>query len=313
MSKAEELSVMNQEVKRVDNDKAYKGYLAIIAANIIFGINTPITQSLVENWLSPITYTLTRMIFGTVVFWIIGSFFSNEKVSPKDLLLIAIGGFFGFVAMQLTLALSVQYTSSVNYSLMMSMTPILVLLLSVIFLREGITTIKIIGTLVSIAGTYFIILQGNKSGVGSNNLLGIFLAILSSASYGIYLMLTRRISITYSPITVIKYTFLFSSLMILPFGITNLPFQRMFSSEVTVSAVMQLLFALIFSTILAFFLMPIALKRLKATTVSIYMNLQPLTTSIIAIAIGQDVFGWGKLFAGLTIIVGVLLVTQSKK
>ena len=311
MSGSKELSVMNQEVKRVD--KAYKGYLAIIAANIIFGINTPITQSLVENWLSPITYTLTRMIFGTVVFWIIGSFFSKEKVSRKNLLIIAIGGFFGFVAMQLTLALSVQYTSPVNYSLMMSITPIIVLLLSVIFLKEGITTIKIIGTLISIAGTYFIIFLGNKSGVGSNNLLGIFLAILSSASYGIYLMLTRRISITYSPITVIKYTFLFSSLMILPFGITNLPFQRMFSSEVTVSAIMQLLFALVFSTILAFFLMPIALKRLKATTVSIYMNLQPLTTSIIAIAIGQDVFGWGKLFAGLTIIVGVLLVTQSKK
>lgn len=294
-------------------NKPYIGFIAIISANIIFGLNTPITKSLVDNWLSPTGYTLTRMLFGAGVFWLIGLMFPKEKVSRKDLLIIAIGGFFGFVAMQFTLALSVQYTSPVNYSLMMSMTPIIVLMLSVVFLKEGVTTIKILGTLVSITGTVLIIIQGNAPGTGSNHFLGIILAILSAASYGIYLIITRRISITYSPVTVIKYTFLFASLMILPFGIRELPEQRMFSSEVTLSAVMQLSFALVFSTVLAFFLMPVALKRLKATTVSIFMNLQPLTTSIVAIAAGQDLFSWGKLFAGGMIITGVLFVTQSRK
>jgi drug/metabolite transporter (DMT)-like permease len=195
----------------------------------------------------------------------------------------------------------------------MSLTPVLVLVLSVLFMKETTTSLKIIGTLLSILGAFLIIIQRTKSGLGSNNLLGIGLSVLSALSYAIYLLVTGNISVKYKPVTVVKYMFFFSLLMILPFGFTSFSTQKMFSSEVTTVAIMQLSFALLFSTVLAFFLMPIALSKLKASTVSIYMNLQPLTASIVAIVIGQDTFSWDKPLTAVLVIAGVYLVTGNEK
>jgi drug/metabolite transporter (DMT)-like permease len=291
----------------------YNAHFAIVAANIIFGLNIPVTKSLIANWLTPTGYTFTRMLFGTIVFWIVGLFLPKEKVMVKDLFVFAIGGFFGFVATQFLFASALRFTTPVYFSLIMSLTPVLVLVLSVLFMKETTTSLKIIGTLLSILGAFLIIIQSTKSGLGSNNLLGIGLSVLSALSYAIYLLVTGNISVKYKPVTVVKYMFFFSLLMILPFGFTSFSTQKMFSSEVTTVAIMQLSFALLFSTVLAFFLMPIALSKLKASTVSIYMNLQPLTASIVAIVIGQDTFSWDKPLTAVLVIAGVYLVTGNEK
>lgn len=289
-----------------------KGLLAIVSANVIFGLNIPVTKALIANWMTPAGYTLTRMFFGAIVFWTIGLVAKQGKVSPKDLIVVAIGGFFGFIATQFTFAYSVKFTTPVNYSLMMALTPVVVLILSALFLKEAIRQRKLFGLVLSISGAILIILQNKDGGSATNNRLGIFFALLCVLSYAIYLLITREISIKYAPVTVVKWMFLFSALMLLPFGFSDLSVQRIYSSQVTQSAILLLAFSLLFSTTLAFFLMPIALKRLSATTVSIYMNLQPIVASVVAIVVGQDVFSWDKPLAAFLVITGVYLVTQSR-
>lgn len=83
--------------------------------------------------------------------------------------------------------------------------------------------------------------------------------------------------------------------------------------EITPAAsYINLLVVLIFSTVVSYFLLPISLKFIRPTTVSMYSNLQPLVTAVVAIAIGQDIFTWNKPFALLFIIIGVYLVTTSR-
>jgi drug/metabolite transporter (DMT)-like permease len=65
-----------------------KGHIAAISTNVIFGLNIPVTKSLLSGWMTPMGYTLTRMIFGMVVFWLIGFFHKKEKVALKDLIMI---------------------------------------------------------------------------------------------------------------------------------------------------------------------------------------------------------------------------------
>ena len=68
----------------------------------------------------------------------------------------------------------------------------------------------------------------------------------------------------------------------------------------------------IFATVIAYYLLPVALRRLRPTTVSMYSNLQPLVTAALAIAVGQDVFTWNKPVALILVIFGVFLVTTSR-
>ena len=71
-------------------------------------------------------------------------------------------------------------------------------------------------------------------------------------------------------------------------------------------------FIVIFATVLGYFMIPYAMKYLRATTVSIYTNLQPIVASLIAIAIGQDIFTWDKPVAAVLVLLGAYLVTQKK-
>ena len=288
-----------------------KGILAILCANTIFGLNIPVTKALVSGWMTPTGYTLIRMLFGSLVFWFIGLLRKSEKVTSKDMLIMALGGFLGFVATQFTFALALQYTTPVNFALMMALTPVIVLVLSFLFLKEKIGWKKLLGISMSVSGAALIILYGSSSAQGRNDLLGIAIALICALSYAAYMMLTRNVSVKYGPVTVVKWMFLFAFLIILPFGSGGVFQLPIFGAETEIPAIGLLVFSLIFSTLIAFFLMPVALGRLKASTVSIFMNLQPIAASVVAIIIGQDFFSWDKVLATLLVIGGVYMVTQT--
>ncbi len=108
-----------------------------------------------------------------------------------------------------------------------------------------------------------------------------------------------------------KWLFLFVTMMLLPFGISEISKQRIYNGKADVSAIAMLLLVLIGSTCLSYFLIPFALKYLRATTVSVYMNMQPIVASIASICIGQDVFSWDKPVALALVIAGAMVVTHS--
>lgn len=288
-----------------------KGHLAVLFANVIFGLNVPITKSLLSGWMTPMGYTTTRMFFGALVFWLIGLFTPKEKVETKDLLIIAAGGLFGLIVPQYTFALGLQYTSPVNFSLIVALGPIAVMLLAALFLREPITAKKAFGVLLGISGAMVIVFQGRNVTPGPNDTLGLLLALVNITNYGIYLILIRKISSKYSTITLMKWMFLFTVIFIAPFGYSELFTQNVYH-QAPWAARLQFAFVLIFSTAVAYFLIPVSLKTLRPTTVSIYMNLQPIIASTVAILVGQDLFSWDKPLAVALVIAGVIVVTQSK-
>ncbi|KAB2890815.1 MAG: DMT family transporter [Desulfobulbaceae bacterium] len=106
--------------------------------------------------------------------------------------------------------------------------------------------------------------------------------------------------------------FLVSALALLPVSYSEFPLQVIYSGEITAFSIALLGFALVFSTTLAFFCMPLALKNLEAATVSIFMNLQPIVASVVAISIGQDVITLKKGLAALLVLSGVCLVSVNR-
>lgn len=289
-----------------------KGHLAVLFANVIFGLNVPISKSLLTGWMTPMGYTTTRMLFGAFIFWLIGLFAPKEKVEVKDLLIIAAGGLFGLIVPQYTFALGLQYTSPVNFSLIVALGPIAVMLLAALFLKEPITMKKALGVLLGISGALVIVFQNRSFGSGPNDMLGILLALVNITNYGIYLIIIRKISSKYAPVTLMKWMFFFTVVFILPFGYADLFTQQIYASGAPWTAYLQFAFILIFSTAVAYFLIPVSLKTLRPTTVSVYMNLQPIIASTVAILVGQDVFSWDKPLAVALVIAGVIVVTQSK-
>lgn len=291
-----------------------QGLIAILCANTMFGLNIPVTKALMAGWMTPMGYTATRMLFGTIVFWGIAAFLRKEKVRGRDLLVMLLGGLIGYMGTQFFFSQSLKYTSPVVFALIMALTPVVVLIIAAIFLKEVIPLRKVIGIGMSVSGAALIILLGTKGGAGgTTSLLGLVFALLCVLAYSIYLVITRTISLKYKPVTVAKWMFLISAAISMPFGISELHSQKIYTANATGMAISLLIFALLFSSVLAFFLMPYALKRLEASTVSIFMNWQPIVASVLAIIVGQDTLTWDKPLAVVLVLSGVYLVTRQTK
>jgi len=288
------------------------GLSAALSANVIFGLNIPVTKILVAHWMTPMGYTATRMLFGTLVFWAIASLWSREKVAGKDLITVLTGGLLGYLGTQFFFSQSLEYTTPVIFALLISLTPVVTLLLSAFLLKEGISVRKFTGIILSISGAFLIILEGGNGSAGSNNALGIVFALVCVLLYSSYMVITRKVATGYTPVTVAKWMFLVSTLALLPVSYSEFPDQAIYSGEATALSIALLGFALVFSTTLAFFCMPLALKSLEAATVSIFMNLQPIVASVVAISIGQDDLTLKKGLAALLVLSGVYLVSVNR-
>lgn len=290
----------------------WHGHLAILTANLIFGLNTPIAKTLVPEWITPYALTLLRMSFGAAIFWGISLFFKKEKVNNKDLCVLFFGGLFGLVGTQLSFANALIYSSPITITIIAAMSPVIVMLLAAMVLKEPITLKKAGGVICGCCGALLIILQSTNSAVQSGNLTGVLFCVLNVISFAIYLVITRPISQRYSPVTLMKWMFFFSALLSIPLGYDDLLHTRAFTDASGLNVLLRLSYIIIFATGIAYLLIPMALKRIRPTTVSMYNNIQPMIASIIAIIIGQDVFTWDKPVAALLVFAGVYLVTQSK-
>lgn len=295
-------------------DKKVSGHAAVILANVIFGLGVPVTKYLLEEWTTPMVYMALRCIGAALVFWLIAAFLPKEKVEKKDLIVIMLGGLTGFVISQTLTAWALNYTSPVYYSLIATLVPIGTMLLAALFLKESITGIKLLGVCLGIAGAALLVLVKWQTEAGSNDLLGIFLALLSLLTWVIYLIITSKVSQKYTAVTQMKWTFLVSTIAVIPFAWNEFGQTKLFGGDYGLSEGLMgiggMAFIVLFATVMGYFMIPYAMKYLRATTVSIYTNLQPIVASLIAIAIGQDILTWDKPVAAVLVLVGAYLVTQ---
>ncbi len=297
----------------MDSEKSqWRGHLAALAVYIIFGINPNCSKAVVPEYIAPEVYTAVRMLFGCAGFWLLALFSKKEKVSWSDHKVLMGGGVI-MAGTLLAFGRAFCYTSPCYVSLISATSPLIVMLMAALFLKEPISWRKSAGVLIGICGALFIVLFSWKIDANASP-LGLFLCFVNILFYAGYLLLTRTISKRYSPVTMMKWMFLYGSIICVPIAIPLLSpdTSPMLFRAVPVAAYLNLLTVLVFATVVSYVLRPLSLRLLRPTTVSMYSNLQPVVTATVAIALGQDIFTWNKPVALVLILAGVYLVTTSR-
>ncbi len=292
------------------------GHLMIIFTQVILGINIPITRDLLLHYLSPLGYIGIRALGAALFFWIVQCFAKREKIERRDFVMILFGGFLGFVFSQYLTSLSLHYTTPVYFSLILALSPMVVLFLQAIFFGEKITRKKTFGIVLGILGACILAARAvfETDSQGTNNLLGIALAMLSVSSFAAYVVICGDISKKYRPATQMKWIFSLSCLMVCPVWL----FTGQYGRELILTAadphvgLLEIGFIIVFCTIAAYTLIPLGMRSVSATVVSIHMNLQPIVASATAILIGMDVFTRDKPLALLLVLLGAFVVTTDR-
>jgi putative membrane protein len=287
-----------------------QAHTAVLLANIIFGLGVPVTKLLLDQWVSPMAYMATRCLGAAAIFWLISLFLPREKVAPRDLTVIILGGLLGIVVSQTLTAWALTFTTPVYFSLIATLTPVATMLCAALFIGEKISVRGIAGVTLGVAGAMLMVFIGWQGGSGKNDILGIALTLLSMFTWAVYLIITRKVSARYTAVTQMKWVFLASAIAVLPFSLTDLQSATLYSAATQWSGLAEMAFIVVFATVAGYFAIPFAMRYLKATTVSVYTNLQPIVASLVAIALSQDVLTWDKPVALVLVLLSAWLVTK---
>ena len=287
---------------------------ALIAAtmvSLIYGVSFTIAKDVMPTYIKPFGFILLRVFGATILFWLISFFGPTEKIQLKDFPRIIAAAFFGVALNMLTFFKGLSFTSPISAAVIMVTTPIIVLILSAIIMKEKMIKRKIFGILLGLFGTGFLILYGKSIGNSANAPLGNLLVFINAVSYAFYLILVKKLMDKYNAFTFVKWIYTFGLLMVLPFGWSE--YQEIQWATIPTYILWEIVFVVLFTTFFTYLFNLVSMRELKPTTVSVFIYLQPLFATIFAISLGKDELTFVKIVSAVLIFVGVYLVTQKKK
>jgi drug/metabolite transporter (DMT)-like permease len=291
-------------------DKNLKGHASLLIAYIIFGLNTPIAKDTLAHGISANALTFYRIGGAAVLFWILSLFTKKEPVSFRDLLILVGASLFGILINQFTFIVGLSLTSPINAAVIATTAPIMTMILAAFFLKEPITWTKAIGVFIGASGALLLIFTGNTAERHDASIVGNLLCLLSTLSFAIYLSAFKKIIVKYSPVTLMKWMFLFAMGGSLPFCWKSIVAVDYFT--VPTDIYLRLFYIVGFATFFSYLLIPVGQKLLRPTIVSMYNYIQPIMSSLVAVTLGMDQFGWVKGSATALVFLGVYVVTKSK-
>jgi drug/metabolite transporter (DMT)-like permease len=290
------------------NQRAF-ALIAVSIATLIYGVTYTIAKDVMPNYIKPYGFILLRVSSATLIFWTVGLFTKQQKIEKSDYKKILIASFFGITINMLAFFKGLSLTSPISASVMMVTSPIMVLIFSSILIRKPIGKQRILGVFIGLVGALFLITLGNSSaGASTNSAFGNFLVFLNAASYGLYLVLAKDLVKKYNPIVFIKWLYLFGLIFVMPFGYSELT--AVIWQEIPANIYWNISFVLLFTTCITYLFNLYGLSKLKPTTVSVFIYLQPVIATIYALIVGSDSLNIVKLCATLLIFLGVYLVTK---
>lgn len=297
---------------KVNRDIAI-GHLACAAAYVIFGINVVVCRDIAtDGGVEPIVLFAMRALVAGGLFWIVSLFMPKERVSWQDLLRLAGAGILGLFLPQLTFLHAIAHTTPVDLSVMSTTTPIFTMFVAAIFLKEPITWKKALGVALSFGGILWLILQSTFGGNGASETepVGIAYCFANYIVFALYLGTCRNLIARYSVVTSMKWMFLVSFVIAVPFALPHLPTTDF--AAVPGYVWWEIGFMIIFSTFIAYYLVPVGQKRIRPTLVSMYGYLQPIIAIAVAIWTGMDRLTVTKVVAAVLVFTGVWVVNRSR-
>lgn len=293
--------------------KSSAAHACLLGAALIYGANYCIAKTVMPDPLAANAFIVMRATGAALLFWIVAA---KKMTFPdrSDVWRFLVCSLTGVCINQLCFFNGLALTSPINSSIMMTSNPILVMLISAIFLKQRITLIRFMGIILGALGA-ILLLTSQYGSFNSEGTRGDIFILINSISWAFYLVLVVPLMKKYSPMVVAAWVFLLGSIMVIPFGAVGL-------SEIDWSLLnrwqwFSLGYVVIGTTFLAYLLNMLAVSRLTPTTVSSYIYLQPMLAGIFSwlfeVLLGitfDSTFGATKLGSVLCIFLGVYLVSR---
>ena len=285
----------------------FQTYLALTLVSLFYGVNYSILKIVVPDYLGAFGFIVFRVIISAAIFWLFYSI-RTEKIDWKsDGIRLTLCALTGVAINQLIFYKGISLTSAVNGSIIMTLTPVLVLIWASVLIGEKITKAKVVGVILGMLGAIVIVYKPDTISA-SGDWRGDLLILINGASYACYLVIVKPLMKKYKPMSVVTWIFTIAIIFVLPVGF-NQALSADFDSFPT-KVWWSMAYAIIIVTVVVYFLNAWTLVRVNSSVVGAFIYLQPIFATLTAIVFFNEQFLLKHLLAATFVFSGVWLVTK---
>jgi len=282
-------------------------YIPILLAVVFWGTSFVATKTVLLE-IKPVTVIVLRLILASTLLTIVAlstkrNFSINLKSHGWILVLALIATFHLWI--QVT---GLQYTTASNTGWIIGTAPIFMAILGLIFFKEKVTILQLAGILVAMFGLLLLIGKGNILNIDLIENKGDMLVLGSAFTWGVYSMVNKKISLSYSPLMTILYLFLMMLIIIIPFNLSS----ETLNSVINLSLIgwISILFLGLFCSGISYVIWARALRDMESAKVGAFLYFEPFVTVVAAWFFLNEVITLIMILSGLLITVGVFIVNK---
>ncbi|RGJ22716.1 DMT family transporter [Fusobacterium varium] len=294
-------SKINKEVKMIEKENFY-----LLAATFFWALGL-IIGKFCSAEMPPMTLTFIRYLLAGIGMGVIHFFKEKEfKIDINDVLYIFILAFLGIVLNGVLFFKGIGMTSPINTAIISSTTPVIVCIIGVLFFKEKVDIKNIISMISSVIGILILLTNGNIESLTKIRINRGDLIILGAIiSNGIYIIGSKKVLKKYSPTKILTYLFFFTALILLP----SIYIERNMYviDEISVKAIVSLLYMGIFSSLIAFLLQQKGIKKIGPVKAAVYTNLIPIYSIILSALILDEKVTIIQITAMLLVMFAIMI------
>lgn len=285
--------------------------LAALGATTIYGLNHTIAKGVMPAYIKPFGFIMLRVVGACILFWAFSFMGPREKVERSDWGRFLLCALFGMVINMLAFFKGLDLSTPINSAVLVTTTPIIVVVLSIFLIQEKVKLSRAIGIFSGLIGALILVLYGQEIRDDAPNIpFGNALFLVNATSFALYLILAKKLVEKYHVFTLMKWLFLMGVIINIPVALPE--FLEVRWLELPVEAVLTMLFVVVGTTFCAYLFNVFALTQLKASTVSSFIYLQPVIGILFAVLTGKDHLTFLKVGAAFLVLLGVYLVSRQR-
>ncbi|OEF95584.1 DMT family transporter [Desulfuribacillus alkaliarsenatis] len=291
-------------------DSTQRTYLLLILSTFIWGSAFIAAKISVEE-LHPITVAFFRFLGASIALWWFMS--RREPVRPKlqkkDLIIFTVLGLIGIFGYNVLFFYGVMLTTITKSSLIIATNPIVITILSILFLKERLSLLQAFGISLGIIGAFTIITEGSLQTFLQLGVAPVDFILLGAVfCWAIYSVVGRVSLNRFSPLVATTYACVAGTIFLLPFGIAKLTIDSL--AQTTVLTWLSILHMAVIVSALSFVLWYDGIKKVGAARAASFINLMPVSAIILASIIFNEKISPIQLAGAALILFGVYLTNR---
>jgi drug/metabolite transporter (DMT)-like permease len=274
-------------------------------ATVIWGSDYPFAKIAMQE-ISPLSFSAARTLLATVALF---PFFlkqeSSWKVSRRDFLYLALLACFGTFLNRICWSVGLSLSTASNAALLMTTSPIFVLLTSVLLFRSSVTWRATLGILVAFAGV-FLVIQGDFKGWNwsGESFLGDLILLVAAISWALFTALAKFLLKDHSSLKVTAYVMAIGSILFIPLLPNDKPGGW---SEISALAWFSVFYVGLSGNCLAYFLWMKGIQNIGPLRTILYSYLMPITAIAFSIPLLGETITATQIYGGLIVFAGIFL------